>query len=590
MGILFYNYMKNKTKQTIRIYWEHLTRYKFKFSAMLIALLGFTLANVYVPLWYKKFFDLLEKSPEASQLLYIVFVIVGINMVSWISYRVAEFAQNYLEPALIKDLYTSCYSYLHKHSYSFFNNNFSGSLIRRVNRFVNSFINIFDTIYWSILSVTVKTAVILGVLFYYFWKIGLMTIIWIVIYLAFHMIFVKYKLKIDIKRADADSKVTAQLADAIANNINIKLFNGFKFEEKRFKNRLDKLSSLIIKTYNLGTFVTGAQALLMIILEAGVFYVAIKLWQKGAVSIGDFVLLQSYLILIFENLWNIGRDIRRIYESLSEAEEMTEILIKPHEIMDKPTAKPLKVKNGEICFRDISFRYEDNAKYVLKNFNLKIKPKEKIALIGPSGGGKSTIIKLLFRFFDIEKGEILIDGQNISNVTQNSLRENISLVPQEPILFHRTLMENIRYGKRSATDKEVIKAAKLAHCHEFIMSFPDKYNTYVGERGVKLSGGERQRVAIARAILKNAPILVLDEATSSLDSESELLIQDALNNLMKGKTVIVIAHRLSTISKMDRIVVIENGKISEEGRHEELLKISKGTYQKLWEIQAGGFS
>ncbi len=556
---------------------------------MFIALLGFTFSSIYTPIWYKKFFDLLEKSPDPERLIYIILIIAGINMIGWVSFRAAEFTQNYLEPALMKDLYITCYNYLHKHSYSFFNNNFSGSLVRRVNRFVNSFVNIFDTIYWSILFIGLKITVILGVLFYYFWKIGLITLFWIIFYLIFHMIFVRYKLKWDIKRADADSEVTGQLADSIVNNINIKLFNGYKFEEKRFKNRLKELSKLIIKSYNLGSIITGLQALLMIILEVGVFYIAVKLWQKGLVTIGDFVLLQAYIFTIFDSLWNIGRYIRRIYESLSDAEEMTEILTKPHEVKDNPSAKPLEVKKGEIVFQNVTFKYGLNTRYILQNFNLKIKPQEKIALIGPSGGGKSTIVKLLFRFFDIEKGEILIDGQNIADVSQNSLRESISLVPQEPILFHRTLMENIRYGRRSATDEEVIRAAKLAHCHEFIMSFPDKYNTYVGERGVKLSGGERQRVAIARAILKNAPILVLDEATSSLDSESELLIQDALTNLMQGKTVIVIAHRLSTISKMDRIVVIENGQISEEGKHNELLKASQGTYQKLWQIQAGGF-
>lgn len=581
--------MKEKTRQTLKIYWRHLVKYKGRVSIMFIALLGFTFSSIYTPIWYKKFFDLLEKSPDPERLIYIILIIAGINMIGWVSFRAAEFTQNYLEPALMKDLYITCYNYLHKHSYSFFNNNFSGSLVRRVNRFVNSFVNIFDTIYWSILFIGLKITVILGVLFYYFWKIGLITLFWIIFYLIFHMIFVRYKLKWDIKRADADSEVTGQLADSIVNNINIKLFNGYKFEEKRFKNRLKELSKLIIKSYNLGSIITGLQALLMIILEVGVFYIAVKLWQKGLVTIGDFVLLQAYIFTIFDSLWNIGRYIRRIYESLSDAEEMTEILTKPHEVKDNPSAKPLEVKKGEIVFQNVTFKYGLNTRYILQNFNLKIKPQEKIALIGPSGGGKSTIVKLLFRFFDIEKGEILIDGQNIADVSQNSLRESISLVPQEPILFHRTLMENIRYGRRSATDEEVIRAAKLAHCHEFIMSFPDKYNTYVGERGVKLSGGERQRVAIARAILKNAPILVLDEATSSLDSESELLIQDALTNLMQGKTVIVIAHRLSTISKMDRIVVIENGQISEEGKHNELLKASQGTYQKLWQIQAGGF-
>ncbi len=217
-----------------------------------------------------------------------------------------------------------------------------------------------------------------------------------------------------------------------------------------------------------------------------------------------------------------------------------------------------------------------------------IAPGEKIALVGPSGAGKSTITKLLLRLYDINSGAIEIDGQNIAEVTQESLRNAIAFVPQEPVLFHRTLMENIRYGRRDATDAEVIDAAKKAHCHEFIAALPEGYNTYVGERGIKLSGGERQRVAIARAILKDAPILVLDEATSSLDSESEHLIQDALEVLMRGKTVIVIAHRLSTIMKMDRIVVLEGGQVVAEGTHEELLQ-QGGLYHKLWSIQAGGF-
>lgn len=210
-------------------------------------------------------------------------------------------------------------------------------------------------------------------------------------------------------------------------------------------------------------------------------------------------------------------------------------------------------------------------------------------MIGPSGAGKTTVIKLLLRNHDIASGKILVDGQEISRVTQESLWKNISLVPQDPILFHRTLLENIRYGKPEATEEEVVKAAKAAHCHEFISSFPEEYDTYVGERGVKLSGGERQRVAIARAILRNSPILVLDEATSSLDSESESLIQDALVNLMKDKTVIVVAHRLSTIAKMNRIICIDNGQIVESGTHEELLALKNGQYRKLWELQACGF-
>ena len=306
-------------------------------------------------------------------------------------------------------------------------------------------------------------------------------------------------------------------------------------------------------------------------------------------TVGDIVLLQSYLLRTFDILWDVGKNIRQVYEALADANEMTQILLEPHEIVDAPNASSLKVTSGEIKFENVDFRYHDNAS-VLEKFDLVIKPGEKVAFIGPSGGGKSTIVKLLLRFHDLQGGKILVDGQNIALATQDSLRANLSLVPQEPILFHRSLMENIRYSKPDASDKEVIEAAKAAHAHEFICACSEGYDTFVGERGIKLSGGERQRVAIARAILKNAPILVLDEATSSLDSESELYIQDALKKLMQGKTVIVIAHRLSTIMQMDRIIVLENGRITEQGKHEELLKMEQGTYQRLWGIQAGGFT
>ncbi len=327
----------------------------------------------------------------------------------------------------------------------------------------------------------------------------------------------------------------------------------------------------------------------MVALELLVMYLAVKQWYAGNLTVGDVVLIQAYIARIFDKLWETGRNIRTLYEALADANEMTEILLKPHEIQDEKGAIALNAKKGGIEFKNVTFGYFKEA-MVLEKFNLAIAPGERIAIIGTSGGGKSTIIKLLFRFHDISSGKILIDKQNIAEVTQDSLRAAMAFVPQEPVLFHRSLMENIRYARPDATDEEVLEAAKRAHAHEFIESFREGYETLVGERGVKLSGGERQRVAIARAILKDAPILVLDEATSSLDSESEMYIQDALRELMKDRTTIVIAHRLSTIMQMDRIVVIDGGKIIEEGKHEELLKAQQGTYQKLWEIQAGGFT
>ncbi|MBP9772170.1 MAG: ATP-binding cassette domain-containing protein, partial [Candidatus Pacebacteria bacterium] len=309
--------------------------------------------------------------------------------------------------------------------------------------------------------------------------------------------------------------------------------------------------------------------------------------KEGVLTIGDFVLFQTYIISLVERLWGFGHVIKALYQAFADGKEMVEILDTPYGVEDVPNAGTLKVTEGKIDFTDVVFNFNET-RTVLDKFSLSIAPGEKIAFIGPSGAGKTTVTKLLFRFYDLTSGAITIDGQEISKMTQDSLRDAMALVPQEPILFHRSLMDNIRYGRRDATDEEVMEAAKKARCHEFISSLPDGYETMVGERGVKLSGGERQRVAIARAILKDAPILVLDEATSSLDSESEHLIQEALNILMEGKTVIVIAHRLSTIITMDRIIVIEGGNIRAMGTHDQLLKKDE-LYKKLWSIQAGGF-
>jgi len=269
-----------------------------------------------------------------------------------------------------------------------------------------------------------------------------------------------------------------------------------------------------------------------------------------------------------------------------EIEEGLEEVVVPLEIIDEPNALKLQANGGKVDWQNVTFEYGENK--VFDNFNLTIKPGQRIGLVGPSGAGKTTFVSLLLRQHDITAGAIEIDGQNIAQVTQDSLRENIAVVPQEPLLFHRTIRENIAYGKPDATQAEIIKVAKQAQAHDFISALPEGYDTLVGERGVKLSGGQKQRVAIARAMLKDAPILVLDEATSALDSESEVEIQKALHILMEGKTVVAIAHRLSTLREMDRIIVLEQGVIVEDGAHTELAQAG-GTYQKLWEHQAGGF-
>ncbi len=565
--------------------------YKLLAFLMLVALGSVTVLELLVPLYYKEFFNILTgitpTVSTAADLLQILFMILGLNLLMWAIFRFTTFANDYFQPHVMADLLQNAYTYLQRHSYGFFTNRFVGALVRKVTKLSRAFEVFADRTYWNLYPLTIRVVGATVILYIFNHTIAYILMAWTVVFIVINYLFSKWKLKYDTLRSAKDTETTATLADALTNQVNIQLFNGYNYELGLFKRVTRELQRLQTFTWNLGSIIEAVQAGLFIAVEFLLMYFAIKFWQQGLLTVGDFVLIQSYLLGLINRLWDVGRHIRDLYESFADAEEITEIMNTSHEIQDARGAKSLKVSAGKIEFREVVFSFHKTRK-VLHKVNLVLQPGEKVALIGPSGAGKSTLVRLLLRFHDLDSGAILIDGQPLHKVTQESLRAQVSLVPQEPILFHRTLMENIRYGRQEATDAEVLEAAKLAHCDEFIQELPKKYDTYVGERGIKLSGGERQRVAIARAILKNAPILVLDEATSSLDSHSEALIQDALQSLMKRKTVLVIAHRLSTIRQMDRIIVIENGQIREEGTHETLLR-RKSLYKHLWELQAGGF-
>lgn len=545
-----------------------------------------------VPLYYKQFFDVLAgaSTPTQSvvqQLLFLIAIIAGLYGITWLFRRVSQFSNIYLQPHVKADLMRTSFEYLEHHSYQFFSNNFSGSLVRRINRLDRSFETLADQIYFVYLPFLVTFPIIVTVLFLRHWLLGIVFMVWLVVFVSMQYMITSWKQKYNIALAAKDSETTGVLSDSISNITTVKSFAAETKEYSMVYAITEELRRLRFKTWTIDEWINTVQGALFIVVEISLLYAAVLLWRQGLVTVGDFALIQAYIIRAFERVWFLGQTMRKSYEAIADAHEMVEILNMPHEVRDRPRAKKLIISKGEIAFTDVSFNFNET-RNILKNFNLHIKSGQKVALVGPSGAGKTTITKLLFRFYDVTGGEIAIDGKNIADVTQESLRRTVSLVPQEPILFHRTLMENIRYGRLNASDEEVMEAAKKAHCYEFITKLPEEFNTYVGERGIKLSGGERQRVAIARAILKNAPILVLDEATSSLDSESEALIQDALSVLMQNKTVIVIAHRLSTIMKMDRIIVMEEGDITAMGTHEELLG-QGGVYKKLWEIQAGGF-
>ncbi len=584
---------KNLTAQTLLIYWRHLKKYRL---ILIVCAIGMTAAigpDLYSPILYRRLFDQLSLDrirnsvrTEIGGIYNTVYLIGFTLLLSWVGWRIHSWMIMKFESLVMKDLTDHCFRYIHNHSPRFFTDTFSGALVKRVNRFAAGFEDIADQVTMNMGVTVIRVIVILCILLWNNAKIGLIFLLWTIVLILFNFFFAKWKLKYDIERAEMDTEVTAHLADTIANAINLKLFASTERENKNFESTTFKHHQIRYKTWKLNLYSDSFLGLSVRALEIIVLLTAIKYWIEGKLTIGDFVFFRSYLSQLTEEVRGIGGNVRRIYETMANANEMTEILLKPHEIVDQKDSKPLIVSKGTIQLSNVKFYYPGQSRKILRNLCLKIKAGEKIGIVGPSGGGKSTVLKLLTRQYDITSGEISIDNQNISRVRQDSLRRSIAFVPQDPILFHRTLLENIRYSRPQATEEEVIQASKMAHCHEFISSFPLGYMTLVGERGVKLSGGERQRVSLARAILMNAPILVLDEATSSLDSESENYIQDSLSKLMVGRTVVAVAHRLSTIRKMDRIVVIKDGHIVEEGHHDLLVKAQNGLYKKLWSLQS----
>jgi len=587
--------MKSLTKKTIRFYLRHLKKLKWLAVFTTATIVLAVLTTLAMPFLYKELINTLAEATvrelAVPSLIKILIFIVSLDFFSSLCWRGALYSISYLEAKTMSGILDECFEHLHKHSYNFFNDNFAGSLVKKINRMARAFEDLADNFFFEFLTNTIRIIVSVAVLFYLSTILGVTLLAWILIFIVANYYLSLYKMrKYDMKRIKADTKVTGVLADTITNNMNIKLFSTSAYETKEFKKVTGNWFTTAKNAWFFSNHMELVQAFFMIGLNFLIFYFAIGLWRDGVLTVGDFALIQIYLLDLFMHLWNFGRIIRRAYERMADASEMTEILNTPVEVKDKRGAKLISIRHGKVEFKNVNFSYDGNKDDgVLNDLSFKINPSEKIALIGPSGGGKSTIMKLLLRLFDVSDGQILIDGQDVAKVTQDSLRSQLSLVPQDPILFHRTLFENIGYGCLDASEEEVVAAAKMAHCHEFISQFPEGYGTYVGERGVKLSGGERQRVAIARAILSNTKILLLDEATSNLDSESEKMIQDALKNLMKNKTTFVVAHRLSTIVSMDKILVLDKGKIVESGSHKTLIRNEDSLYKKLWDIQVGGY-
>lgn len=503
-----------------------------------------------------------------------------------INMRLLDWVKLKLFPNLREDVITHMFSYLNQHSHHYFQNNFAGSLINKITDMQSGIINIFNTLddlYAQTLGISVAVIILLCIHPIF----AVVLIGWACVFLLITFLFLKPIQQLSHDFAESKTTAVGRMVDSISNIMNVRLFarhiDENRYIQKSIKEAVRKDRDMQAKIINMRLFWDVS----IIALMSLNLFILLHMYSNNLVTIGDFTFVISLSISILWNLWFLASQFVSFSEQIGLCNQALSIITQPHEIIDEKNAKPLLISKGRIQFTNVTFHYDEGHR-LFRNKNIVIEGGQKVGLVGFTGSGKSTFVNLILRLFEVESGEILIDNQNINNVTQQSLREQIALIPQDVILFHRSLMENIRFGASVATDEEVIEISKKAHCHEFISQLPQGYQSLVGERGIKLSGGQRQRIAIARAMLKNAPILILDEATSSLDSVTESYIQDALNLIMQKKTTIVIAHRLSTLSKMDRILVFDNGQIIEDGTHDDLVA-KGGHYAKMWHMQAGGF-
>lgn len=478
------------------------------------------------------------------------------------------------------------YEHTVHHSHSYFTDNFAGSISNKIAHASDGSSEMLISMLFDVMRHTMSIIVsgILLVLVSPYLTLGFFVVVILTTFLNYFLVLVRRPMV--VRYSEATTTLRGQIIDTLSNIQAVRQYSHFTHEDERIAGFIKERAFRDLRQWHFSQHINVINNVLALSLTAAVLIATYHLLEAGQATPGNVILVMMASFTASYSMLSIGEILNRLMRYYGEASEGLTGLLVDHEIADAKGAKRLKATQGRIEWEHVHFQFGENR--VFNDFNLTIEPGQRVGLVGPSGAGKTTFVSLLLRQHDIPQGSIRIDGADIAAVTQSSLRENIAIVPQEPILFHRTLRENIAYGNPYATQKEIEEVAKKAQAHDFIIDLPEQYETLVGERGVKLSGGQKQRIAIARAMLKDAPILVLDEATSALDSESEVAIQKALHRLMEGKTVVAIAHRLSTLREMDRIIVLENGQVVEDGNHESLVRAG-GTYARLWEHQAGGF-
>ncbi|NBV83760.1 ABC transporter ATP-binding protein/permease, partial [bacterium] len=541
--------------------------------------------NIIVPFYYK---DAVDHLSMQTALLVVPFFAVGAYIVARIGAQVfGELRDGIFEKVeqnAVREVALSIFSHLHRLSLRFHLERQTGGISRIIERGVQGIQNLLSFSLFNVLPTLVEIALVCGVLLvrYNIW-FALVTGVTIIIYIGFTLVVSERRVNIRMSMNSADNEANTKAIDSLINYETVKYFNNEAHENRRYDKALKKYEASAIRAQTSLTYLNIGQGIIISTGLGLVMLMAAIGVKNGTNTVGDFVLVNTFLIQLYVPLNFLGFVYRTIKQSLVDMAAMFVMLDVVPEVRNAPNAGPLDASKGEIEFKDVNFAY-DERRPVLKGVSFQVPAGTSVAIVGPSGSGKSTLTRLLYRFYDISAGQILIDGQSISDVTQESLRRAIGIVPQDTVLFNDTILYNIRYGRSDATDDEVIEAAKLAQIHDFISRLPDRYETIVGERGLKLSGGEKQRVAIARTILKNPSILIFDEATSALDTHTEKEIQVALRMISNNKTTLIIAHRLSTVVDADQIMVLDNGHIVERGTHSELVT-ANGAYGALWRRQ-----
>jgi ATP-binding cassette subfamily B protein len=520
-------------------------------------------------------------------LLHPLLLFIALAVVEVLASRASGYCQVTVGPRLRHTVTRALYAYLQHHSHRYLHNDFAGALAHKISETSLGVSQIMWAVIFDFWPMAIVFAVATAVLWSAYPGLAVFVAVWAVCFVGLSWFLATRARPFAVTAAATRSETTGKVVDAVTNLTNTRLFARLGFERGYLDRQLQHEMVTIRRSNRYAERVRWFQFTAALILKIGTLTYALVLWSRGVITVAEFVMTATTALLIINEARNLSRRFLDFFEYVGNVTNGVRTIIRPHEIVDLPGAIPAHITRGALELQHVNFTYEGGAR-VFHDLSVRIPAGQRVGLVGYSGSGKSTFVSLILRLYEPQSGRVLIDGTDVRQMTQESLHSQIGLIPQDPSLFHRSLMENIRYGRQGASDPEVVTAARKAHAHEFIEQVPGGYAALVGERGIKLSGGQRQRVAIARVVLKDAPILILDEATSSLDSVTERAIQETLSDLMRNRTVLVVAHRLSTIAHLDRILVFNAGRIVEDGPHAQLLAAG-GLYETLWTRQAGGF-